>query len=554
MECPLALRQSFLLQAQEAFTIGLLTKSEGELVASKQELHTFLKAAYSLAVTQKWLGAPPEAMAEATEACLKALVIFHDYDLDAPNKDSLCVEIMRLVDRVKGLLGVEPFKNSESGSFIPDDYRNTSDPSVNFTLEGFARAIQRFKRYHASLCEATNGCKGSADKTDGVRLCITAVGMTMDDLNTACKTEACSSAEAKQPGGHSSTAHPHHRPELGTTVGSTDELGSSWHYSSSNLGTPENMTSRGLQAIHATTSSTPNGSREIIEVVQAEIETLDTGEDGKPTGAGETIESLSQLVLRTSSSSLSGSFGSQSSWEKVNLNSSAATKPANFLNLRMYQRNKSADSDGSFQFLETLDSESIDSAGNHASQGDVKDLSRPQPLGSHHAISADSASLKSSPMGAPNPSSPQLIPGPLASTETSTESSFKVLHEDPMGLQNREGASMSEESAPVRSNRLCYRCINGGATAGAVPERQYSLSQQDYQALLAGVCHDCMLKRFSSEKIQFKLTNHRTAHSKCELALPSTVQAALGFVLSAEKSTTKTITRQKWAFFFWRFN
>lgn len=552
MECPLALRQSFLLRAQEAFTIGLLTKSEGELVASKQELHTFLKAAYSLAVTHKWLGAPPETVAEATETCLKALVIFHDYDSDAPNKESLCLEIMHLVDQVKGLLGVEPFKNSESGSFIPDDYRNTSDPSVNFTLEGFARVIQRFKRYHASLCEATNRCKGSADKTDGARVCITAVGTTMDDLNTACKTEACSSAEAKQPGGHSSTAHLHHRSELGTTVGSTDELGSSWRYSSSNLGTPANMTTRGLQSIHAVASSTPNGSREIFKVVQAEIETLDTGEAGKPTGAGETIESLSQLVLRTSSSSLSGSFGSQSSWEKVNLNPSAARKPASFLDL--YQRNKSTDSNGSFQFLETLDSESVDSAGNHAPQGDVKDLSRPQPLGSHHAISVDLASLKPSPVGAPNPNSPQPIPGPLASTETSTEGSFKVLHEDPMGLQNRDRASMSEERSPVRSNRLCYCCINGGATAGAVPERQYSLSQQDYQALLAGVCHDCMLKRFSSEKIQFKLKNHRTAHSKCELALPSTVQAALGFVSSAEKSITKTITRQKWAFFFWRFD
>lgn len=514
MDCPPAQRQSFLLQAREAFAIGLLTKAEGELVASKQELHTFLKAAYSLAVTHKWLGAPPERVAEATEACLKALAKFHDYDSDAPNKDSLCAEIMRLVVQVKGLLGVEPFKNSESGSFIPDDYRNTSDASVDFTLEGFARAMQRFKRYHASLCEATSGCKGSGDETDGARVCITAVGTTVDGLNTACKTEACSSAEAKQPGADSSTAHPRHRSELGTTVGSTDELGSSWQDFSSNLGTPATTTPRGLQSIHATASSPSNGSGEMFEVVQAGIETLDTGEDGKATGAGGTLESLSQLVLRTSSSSLSGSFGSQSSWEKVNLNPSAATKPASSLNLGSDQRNKSADSDGSFQFLETLDSESVDSAGDHASQGDFKDLFRPQPLEINHAVSVDSASRKPAPVGAPNPNGPQPVPGSLASTETSTESSFK----GPMELQSSDGASASEEGAPERSNRLCYRCVNGGAAAGAAPEGQYSLSQQDYQALLAGVCHDCMLKRFYSEQTQFKLKKHRTAHSKCDLA------------------------------------
>lgn len=531
MECPVALRQSFLLRAREAFAIGLLTKAEGELVASKQELHTFLKAAYSLAVTHRWLGAPPETVAEATEACLEALAKFHDYDSDSPNKDSLCAEIMSLVVRVKGLLGVEPFKNSEPGSFIPDDYRNMDVVSVNFTLEGFARAMQRFEQYHASLCEATNRCKGSADEMDGARVCITALGTTVDGPRTACKTEACSAAEAKQRGADSSTAHPHQRSELGTSVGSTDELGSSWQNFSSILGTPANTTTRGLKSIHAIASSPSNGSGEMFEVVQAGIETLDTGEEGKPAGAGETLESLSQLVLRTSSSSLGGSFGSQSSWEKADLNSSAATKPLSFLNVGMGQRNNSANSDGSFQFLETLDSESADPC-DHASQGDVKDLSRPQLLESHHAFSSDSASLKPAPMGGLHPNSPQPFPGQLASTETSTESSFMMLQEGPMEL---DGASASQESAPERRNRLCYRCVNGGTAASVVPERQYSLSQQDYQALLAGVCHECMEKRFYSEKIQFQLKKHRTAHSKCELALLSIVHAVLGFISFVEK-------------------
>lgn len=540
MECPVALRQSFLRRAREAFTIGLLTKAEGELVASKQELHTFLKAAYSLAVTHKWLGTPPEAVAEATEACLKALAKFHDYDSEAPDKDSLCAEIMRLVVRVKLLLGVEPFKNSESGSFIPDDYRNADDASVNFTQEGFTRTMRRFEQYHASLCEATNKCKGSADEMDGARGCITALGTTVDGLTTACKTEANSAAEAKQPASDSPKAHLHQRSELGTTVESTDELGSSWQNFSSILGTPANTTKRGCQSINAIASSASNESGEMFEVIQAGIETLDTGEEGKPTGAGEILGSLSHLVLRTSSSSLGGSFGSQSSWEKADLNLFAATKQVSFFNRGMGQRTTSADSDGSFQFLETLDSESADSAGDHASQGDFKDLSGPQPLERHHAVSVDSASLKPAPMGAPHPNSPQPVPGPLASTETSTESSFKILQEGPVELQSSDGAPASEESAPARSNRLCYHCVNGGgAVAVAVPERQYSLSQQDYQALLAGICHDCMLRRFHSENTQFKLKKHGTAHSKRELAFLSIAHTPLGFISFVEKKVQR---------------
>lgn len=526
MECPVALRQSFLQRAREAFTIGLLTKAEGELVASQQELHTFLKAAYSLAVTHKWLGTPPGVVAEATEACLEALAKFHDYDSEAPNKDSLCVEIMRLVVRVKALLGVEPFKNSESGSFIPDDYRKTDDGSVNFTLEGFNRTMRRFEQYHASLCEATDKCKASADEMDGARVCITALGTTADGLATACKTEAHSAAEANQPAFESPKA-PLHQKELGTTMGSTDDLGSSWQDFSSISGTPANTTPTGLRSVNE--SSASSGSGEMFEVIQAGIETLDTGEDGKPTGAGETLGSLSQLVLRTSSSSLGGSFGSQSSWEKVDLNRSAAAKQVSFFNRGMGQRTTSADSDGSFQFLETLDSESAESAGHHAPQGDFKDLSGPQLL-------ANSACLKPVPMGAPQSTSTQPVPGPLASTETSTESSFGMLQEGPVELQSGNGAPASEESAPERRNRLCYRCVNdGGAAAGVDPERRYSLSQQDYQALLAGVCHDCMLKRFHSENTQFKLKKHGTAHSKWELASLPISNVLLAFVSFVEK-------------------
>lgn len=518
MECPIDKRQSFLLEAQEAFTIGLLSKEEGEPVTSKQELHTFLKAAYSLAVTHKWHGAPPETVAEATRACLKALAQFYDYDSNAQNKDALCAEIMHLIVQVKKLLVVESFKSSEPGSFIPDGYRNMEDISVNFTLEDFARLMRRFKQYHASLYEANNKCKRTGDEMDGTRVCVTALSTTVEAPNTVHCPD-------------SSLARPQQKSELCTTLGSAEELGSSWRNFPNFSASPANKTRAvdGLQCINnnAVGSSTSNEGSEKIKLVQAGIETLDT--DGaavtgvvrvpqKSLRAGETLDSLSQLVLRTSSSSLSGSFNSQSSWEKIDFCSPTATKPDSFSSMGMVQRNKSVDSDGSFQFLETLDSESADSArhhtsSNHTSLDHFRDLSQLQLLESHHAISYDSASVKPAPNA---PTSLQPRPGQLASTEISSDSSFEMLQEGQ--LDRNDGVSECKETAPGERNQLCYHCINGGAAASAVPERQYSLSRQDYQALLAGVCHQCMLKRFYSEKIQFKLKEYRTAYSKCELA------------------------------------
>lgn len=525
MECPIAKRQSFLLEAQEAFTIGLLTKEEGELVTSKQELHTFLKAAYSLAVTHKWHGAPPETVAEATRACLKALAQFYDYDSDAQNKDALCTEIMHLIVQVKKLLGVEPFKSSEPESFIPDGYRNMEDTSVNFTLEDFAQVMRRFKQRHASLCEANNKCKRTGDEVDGTRGCITALGTTVEALNTAHCPD-------------SSAAQPQQKSELCTTLGSIEELGSSWRNFPNFSASPANRTRAidGLQCINnnAVASSTSNGGSEKIKLVQAGIETLNTDEAAvKSPRAGEILESLSQLVLRTSSSSLSGSFNSQSSWEKIYFCSPTATKPYSFSSMGMVQRNKSVDSDGSFHFLETLDSESADSAqhhtsSNHTSLGHFRDVSQPHLLESHHAISCNSASVN------PAPTSLQPRPVQLASTEISSESSFEMLQEGQ--IDGNDEASESEETAPGERNHLCYHCIKGGAAASAVPERQYRLSLQDYEALLAGVCHQCMLKRFYSEKIQFKLTEHRTAYSKCALAPLPIAQLHVGVYMYSWKS------------------
>lgn len=306
-ECPAALRQSFLLQAQEAFTIGLLTKAEGELVASKQELHTFLKAAYSLAITHKWLGALTEVVAQAIQACQKALANFYDYDTDL--KDKLCSEIMQLVAQVKQLLQVEPFHNSEKGSFIPDSYRNIKDTTVNFTLEGFAKVMQRFQKYHASLCEETNTrCKRSRDEIDGVRLCITALGTTIGTLSTECQTDraprdAPNREEPKQQCSDLSAVQQPQRPHMCTTIGSTDDLGSSWqNFSLSISGSPIPSSSAYTGSIAIKANA---GNQSCME-----IEVDDDSSDSKRHLQGCNSDINSHMVSRSERSATSSSDAS----------------------------------------------------------------------------------------------------------------------------------------------------------------------------------------------------------------------------------------------------
>ncbi|CAK6965300.1 alpha-protein kinase 1 [Scomber scombrus] len=591
LECPSTRRQSFLLQARDAFTIGLLTKAEDELITSKQELHTFLKAAYSLAVTHKWLGTPSEVVVEATQTCQKALALFYDYcHPDTQDKDSLCVRILHLITQVKLLLRVEPFLNTDKGSFIPDSYRNIKDRLVNFTLEDFSKVMQRFQKYHASLCETTNRtCKGSKEETDGARLCITALGTTIVTLNTDCSTEACKVSkdatkgeEPQQRVSNSTALHPPQKFDLCSSLGSTDNLGSSWqNFSSSSSGSPRPSSNgytgssaigrlgnasnlscpttevdedrsdglleftdgnqkRDLQgcnsgaishtvpriATPATSSSNASSDLEKFEVIQAAIETVSSEDDWmsvgvvlKPSVAEGAAQSLSKLTLRTSSSSLSNSFSSQSSWEKLSddLNSPTNRKPQ-ARKAGTGQRSKSTESDGSFFLLETVDSATSDSVHNPTH---TNHSSKPQPLGSLN-VNAQNDSVPEKPstnnsLATPHPNIAQYVPENCDPTETSTESLFEILEVNPSGQPFNEVTCTEKENVPQRENPLCYSCRNHGAVDGVAPERESFLSQEDYYSLLAGACHECLLKRLHSEKMQFKLKKHRMAYSALHL-------------------------------------
>ncbi|KAK2862678.1 hypothetical protein Q5P01_002211 [Channa striata] len=580
VQCPESQRRSFLLNSIEAFEIGLLTKTEGELVTSKQELHTFLKAAYSITVAHKWLGTPQKIVVQATHVCQKALAIFYDYcHADTKARDRLCAEIMHLVAQVKLLLRVEPFLNSDKGSFIPDKYRNTKDTPVSFTLEGFSKMMQRFQKYHTSLCKTTN-CKGTKDEVDGPRLCITAMGTTIGALNTECSTEHCIEGKDTPKGSNSSAVDQPQQHDFCTTLGSTDDLGSSWqNFSLSGSGSPRqsNSSDTGSNANNfkanpsnqsclttevegerpndmlkntdkykkhdcnsvssntaprfakpSTFSSSRSSDSGNFEVIQAGIETLDTVEDWvadasvtqkPPTGKG-TPQSLSQLTLRTSSSSLSDSFNSKSSWEKIppDVMSPIKGKPQPTNLSKAGTGQSSSDSDGSFFLLETVDSETGDSAHDPMFKINTSGpSSKPQPQESHKfhlEIDTEIESVFVKPDAKNSVTNHQPKLSQCASTETSSESSFEMLEEN---LKFQKSSEAPTEKESQKKNPLCFSCLKHNTLGDTVPTRQYSLSHQDYQALLAGVCSECLLKRLQSNTAQFKLKEHGTAHSALHL-------------------------------------
>ncbi|KAJ8389276.1 hypothetical protein AAFF_G00121410 [Aldrovandia affinis] len=153
--CPNAERGTFLTRAKEAFEIGLLTKQEGEVVTTRQELHTLVKAAYSLTVTHRWLGCAPTLVGEASWECqatTKKLYAYH-----APGGAG------------EGAAG--------GRAFVPEDYRALEEAPVRFTLDCFSKVMDRFRKHHTSSCEGSGGQRVSG-------ACVTTMRMATETMDT----------------------------------------------------------------------------------------------------------------------------------------------------------------------------------------------------------------------------------------------------------------------------------------------------------------------------------------------------------------------------------
>lgn len=194
-DCPPEKREFYLSEAKESFEIGLLTKEEQSGITSKQELHSFVKAAFCLATVHRWLYGESQELREVTQLCREALGKLHSYSTLFPeeeDKGMLAREIMSHVASVKKCLRVESFPNSDPRSYVPDSYKGSVQKPVLQGETSFEKILAKHSQHHLSVCqvfEKTCRIHKSMPGEIQVGACITTLRTDTKTMDTACTTE-----------------------------------------------------------------------------------------------------------------------------------------------------------------------------------------------------------------------------------------------------------------------------------------------------------------------------------------------------------------------------
>ncbi|XP_052538370.1 alpha-protein kinase 1 isoform X1 [Tympanuchus pallidicinctus] len=196
-DCPPERRKFYLSEAKESFEIGLLTKNDSSHVTSKQELHSFIKAAFCLTTVHRWLYGESEKLCEVDQLCREAIAKLHTYSTsfteeEEEEKGVLAEEIMSLITSVKKLLQVETFRNSDARSYVPDSYKGAVKKPVLQGEANFEKILAMNSQHHLSVCEVfKNPCR-IKENTLGethVGACITTLKTETKNTDTTCTTD-----------------------------------------------------------------------------------------------------------------------------------------------------------------------------------------------------------------------------------------------------------------------------------------------------------------------------------------------------------------------------
>ncbi|NWI51775.1 ALPK1 kinase, partial [Calyptomena viridis] len=194
-DCPSEKRQFYLSEAKESFEIGLLTKRDQSPITSKQELHSFIKAAFCLTTVHRWLYRESQELHEISQLCREALGKLHSYSTFLPEEEEkgmLAKEIMSLITSVKKRLRVESFPNSDVRSYIPDSYKGTVEKPVLRGEASFEKILARHSQHHLSVCQVfENTCRIHKTRPGDVQVgaCITTLRTETKITDTVCITE-----------------------------------------------------------------------------------------------------------------------------------------------------------------------------------------------------------------------------------------------------------------------------------------------------------------------------------------------------------------------------
>ncbi|NWT55727.1 ALPK1 kinase, partial [Erythrocercus mccallii] len=194
-DCPPEKREFYLSEAKESFEIGLLTKEEQSAITSKQELHSFIKAAFCLATVHRWLYGESPELRKVTQLCREALGKLYSYSTLFPeeeDKGTLAKEIMALIASVKQRLRVESFQNSDARSYVPDSYKDSVQKLVLQGETSFEKILAKHSQHHLSVCQVFEKTCRIHKTTPGeiqVGACITTLRTETKTMDTVCTAE-----------------------------------------------------------------------------------------------------------------------------------------------------------------------------------------------------------------------------------------------------------------------------------------------------------------------------------------------------------------------------
>ena len=188
------MKNSYLCEAKEAFEIGLLTKKRDEPVTGKQELHSFLKAAFGLTTVHHRLSGEMETVQTASRLCSEAMGKLYTFSNSpgSQEREALSQEIMSVITRVKEQLQVQSFSNLDDKSYVPEGFKRGLEKPVLHGQMDFQKIIEAYSQHHTSVCEifeSTCGNNKNEQKSMKTGVCITDLKTETTNIDTVSATE-----------------------------------------------------------------------------------------------------------------------------------------------------------------------------------------------------------------------------------------------------------------------------------------------------------------------------------------------------------------------------
>ncbi|KAM9087495.1 alpha-protein kinase 1 isoform 2-T2 [Megaptera novaeangliae] len=285
-DCPPGMKNSYLCEAKEAFEIGLLTKKCDEPVTGKQELHSFLKAAFGLTTVHQRLYGEMEMVHTASQLCSEAMGKLYTFSTSSRSqeREAISQEIMSVITRVKEQLQVQSFSNLDDKSYVPEGFKCGLEKPILHGQVDFQKFLETYSQHHTSVCEIFEStCGSNKNKQKGTK-----TGVCITDLKTETKNIDTVSTTEDKP-----------RFEKGMVMSSSQ------------------MAKNGWEKLRRVGRRNWAGSDAFRVSVDEDVETEAESTDHSSGGGAVLNKSLSNSQSSSSWSKLSG-CSSSTSWEEVN--------------------------------------------------------------------------------------------------------------------------------------------------------------------------------------------------------------------------------------------